>query len=470
MIFLAILLAISSPLSSAKDYHFLRPPTNSIHGLIIGENGDCGVMRFEDIAFLTEAINERSLCVKPQTLTRFTDALGRMTNNLALPVIRNMAFNLPLSDYLAPENTLSEFPQEISNIVFVATNYLWQTGYEPYCRTNLIYQTMRDGSLNVYTNIWNRFFSNHWERVVTTNYHGSSAEWCLEDGILKPWIISNRCINGSEWKLKEFYTKADITNLYSVVGSLQRTYPRAVDPYLTTTNLNAQVKREILRDSGSVSTNYLVSSVTWMIQHEAEDAYYNSQYRDTEGSWESVDGYPTNTFYRMSFEGVPTRLRYLLKTGIPSIADTYGMAGNHRITKIDIFAEVNFSYYSVSSADASGKESIVNSTNIQTAVILPIPGNFVVRDTEDQDTISYVIDIDSPYDYVFLPAYNETLLPLVQYETMPDLPDPLSPEWDNDDHATLRHQYHIEQIEESISAAITRFYYILTPNFKTNWR
>lgn len=55
----SLLLAATTPLSSANDYYYTTPKTKNICGRVMGENGDYKLVRAEDLAFINEAWAER---------------------------------------------------------------------------------------------------------------------------------------------------------------------------------------------------------------------------------------------------------------------------------------------------------------------------------------------------------------------------------------------------------------------------
>lgn len=70
--------AATSPLASAADYIFSTPPSNIIHGAILGPGGDYRVMRAEDAAYLHEALCERAALLAPSGSVHFGEGVASL--------------------------------------------------------------------------------------------------------------------------------------------------------------------------------------------------------------------------------------------------------------------------------------------------------------------------------------------------------------------------------------------------------
>ena len=183
------LVAATSPLATPGDYFYVAPKTTNICGRVMGENGDYGIVRYEDVAFINEAWAER----------------------------------LALAGYAVPTNTLPAGPLVKGGLDRLANtgDYLEWSSNTTCVVTNAggLLPALAEASGGKMTNIW---CESEWPaprklvtmRAVTNNYATLKRMNCLVPGV---YVSSTNVATAIEGGYEEVWS----------AGGGRQTYPYA---------------------------------------------------------------------------------------------------------------------------------------------------------------------------------------------------------------------------------------------------
>lgn len=454
----SLLLAVASPLQTADDYVFTKPAfSNAIKGVVMGETGDYGTIRYEDIAFLNEAFTELDL-------TRWS---GLTSNSFVNEVEYERSNSIPKSveikkgsshvyfnpdPFLFNAEDISTHPRmvlltnQVEKFLFSASTNLYAMS------ANTIEQVMTNGTVNVWTNSWpNRpFSSNTVVRTSRTNTI-SLADFCMNDHVVtfhdieKSYRANN--LNGP-------YSISKITNLYAIAKAMRHSVPEEaaeIPPPLNATQ-SYYYKGVLDYTSSITSTVYSVDSI------KSHNFGHEQKWDDDSKAWEDIGNYDRTSSYRtLTF---PNNLDIKAIASYPDIYTTLGTS-TPRISNAQAFALVTTDYQILKTADASGHDDVEVRTNLSSQVMIPL-GN-CERTSPINEKLTFEISV--PLN-IYKTAAEFSSIPFLEKEHVPDLLPAMTPEWRNGGYET-RYKSSSEHSEERLYSDF-EIYLILELNPKTD--
>lgn len=435
---IAIILAAASPLLTGDDYIFTHPGrTNLISGTVMGDEpvqGHPMTMRYEDIAFLNEAVAERAFLFDATKTSNDLERVATSTNTVFdVPYISGVSFpEFPADLALASEDDISTGPRVIS-----AENYLvttievasvwsdWSTNAYTHA-TNFITQVMTNGTTDVWTNFWSSSFaSNRLDRQISETNVLDFADLCMKTNVISlsmsGWI---RELMGREGqlKLRGLYSKSQITNLYAAVRACRLSLPHDGSVYYSS-KANATRSHSVASEDGSYSqTENVTRQYPYIFLTRSENTE-DRQYKSGD-EWVQYPGYPRNSFSKNYDRTVPNSIvayarprdQYVLtfKTDTPRISGAYA------------FANINVGYsrriYS-SRSTADGEVIDVDESKYENGnVMVPIGEATIGRDEDDR--VAIVVNV--PTD-VYKTAADSSGVTFVRPDHEPELPPTKGP-------------------------------------------
>ena len=437
---LPIIIAIASPLTSASDYVFAPPAlTNRIQGILIGDAQSYGAMRYEDMAFLSEAYAEREALGVYNTQSD-ADFLARATNEsykvLSSPLISypSLPTGHAVDDYLAPGVEPATHAVKIRSSA--EGSFSWETNevYRDEFRlsTNryerpplVISQSLTNGTLDVWTNLFSgSFASNIVERSGVVTNTVTIEDFCTTNGQVITVAESEmyqRQLLDDDFLL---YSHRTISNRLELVRAIRMSVP--VTALKTYTNNNATTSFYRNWDGRVTSTNSHSTSTGYSCEF-----FYSKTSEDeqelVDGEWKSTEGYPYNGSdytstvtepdgYFVARTTRPTKLKVTYKTDTP------------RVSKANAFAFVTVTYHhrkesSASTADGAGRHYL-EITNLTGMAM--VPHGVVYRQNSEDQGIDFEVTISKS---VYAQAAELTNVPFIQAMYTPDLPPVATPEW-----------------------------------------
>lgn len=424
-----------------KDYIFYQPLlTNRISGTVLGDDGKYGYIRYEDFAFLAEAISERTALVKGISTNDF---LHEATNYASAAAMSN-AFRhavIPYSDvgfgdadlFLSPDCIESEEPRvfkpaddpfyavtSIVNRCRLSTNVY-------HFATNLITQVMTNGTVDVHTNAYAgyEFKSNVYDRVSVVTNVLSIDDLCTTGRI----VTVSENIPGS-WRLTSIEAEPRmrdvVTNAFGFVRQMRRSVPIEFDFKVAASNATEYV---IFRGFEGDDNNYSskTTSHRYHVTTSRTIGMYDMQTRyDEESAWDEEPGYPKNTDGGGCNATVPDTLPLTISNRLSSIVLTYGMAGGSRINKANAFAYLTCDYRAISSSHHTTSDGIVydSQTNVNKQAKVVVPLGTCYR--SEGETLTFTLNADPS---IYLTAAELGGLPAIDINHIPTPPPLQTPGW-----------------------------------------
>lgn len=443
MIILSLILAAVSPLATANDYVFARPAvTNAIHGLVMGDTGDYGTMRYEDVAFLKEAFSERAALGNAfgKRQSWFADYFARAeTNKVLKSVLINNPQNTLLGDLAdAADDFLSPDVELLSSAVVISkqgevqakTNFTYTT-YALNTNTfniatNFITQVMTNHTVNVWTNSFlNPFMTNTLVSVTRTNDVVDIDDYILIPGKIT-YSDSERFKSFSI--LKKPFLKSVVTNLFMAARELNR-----LKPFGASFNVNQNNGKRFYRaweDDEDEPSEDTVTTSGYSVFTTQTSAYRDRQeYQD--GEWQSEEGYPKDTLSGYLSSTTPNTLNGKITVSIPMAVVT-NKTSSPRITKAVAYALVNVDWTQTvnkeSSTESGTSYTEYSSTNQYGTVLFKIGDVSLVNDRES-DYVNFSVTIKPG---IFADAANAAGVNFLSANQKVDPEDRPDPEWYNE--------------------------------------
>ena len=342
------LFAATSPLSSADDYVFAMPTlTNNVKGLVMGDSGDYGNVRYEDVAFLREAFAERVAIASGSINTNDLER-ARTNRTVRTPEIQNSI--LILSD-----DVMTSEPSDSTRIMLRAGEDDYPTNRFVYFTfsvtnkpavavTNYVTQVMTNGTVDVWTNVTWYAASNGLVTVATahTNLVGIT-DFCARDFILRPGqsaatneppALPSSCniLYGHPFR------RAQVTNAFAVARRVRRSVPKSAS--ILPARGNALSSHASWNEQGdnptTVTTN--TSSLYSVLIYQTYSSGESQKRASTDDEWE-VDEPPYEIEYGSNDAAVPYHLRGRIAVNVPDLLATY-RAASPRIPSADVYAHV----------------------------------------------------------------------------------------------------------------------------------
>lgn len=442
-------LAAVSPLATADAYTFTRPAvTNAVKGLVMGDAGDYGVMRYEDIAWLDEAAMERRYLSSrngssPQSIT---NDLDNVRTNTAQNLYQIGSHNtvLPISHMIAPECELSEQIRVMrhANGTDNTTNqyvvWHWSLATNRYSfATNFITQVMTNGQVNVFTNmVWYNptFTSNNIpEQVTSSTNRIETADFCTVSNLITfaedKEFVRHRMLT-EEYSIRGPYARAPVTNLYGIIRRMNRTVPIEASASVSATNAT-YVSYSRHNGVESPPYTYKTSYTSYSVDVYGSETYLDRQYKDGD-NWEHDDDYPKEDSQMSRHTTIPDNLDMVLRVG--SIADHVVMrnAGTPRVKSAQAFAlmscqdrYVRYASHSISTGSGTAVDIETNGW-WRGEVMVPI--GTATRRSSASGYLELELTVDTA---VYSQAANACGVPFLGAAAEPDMPSAGTPDWSN---------------------------------------
>lgn len=326
---IALVLAVTSPLATAADYHFTRPAhPAAIHGIVSGDQSTAGVPRMEDQMFLDEAVAERIMALYQGGTSSWMTAVGRfLTQTNILTRLSRLRTEL-VSSYAPPSRTLLDSPIVITNLTdYVTTNFYFGVDLgavdEWYSITNTISQTMTNGTTDVFREVipddGTLIASNQWIMAVGTTafpisyycYAGRPLTW-------QEAYPSNIIVNGGYAGIgfDPWMSRSAANDAFEYVRALRVSAPIASSALASSNN----IERSSRTDGGPISTHASDGDPIYYSHSElASRTAIVSQHR-SDGEW--VTDSDSDTVYTTSSRNRSTT-PFRIRLPISGLADMF---------------------------------------------------------------------------------------------------------------------------------------------------
>lgn len=473
--------AAVSPYQTASDYVFQPPAlTNLIRGVVIGDEGGYGTMRYEDIAFLNEAIFERKvlLGLELNDNASLTNHLNNVATNppLSSARITSRTFGLPSGHFLATNAVLATGAKLLvsKDRDWVHTNH-WEGSRWHYATnvypavTNVIEQTMTNMVKDVYTNIWpHAYTSNIVERYTATNV-GEIVDSMFEPRGMQTLADDARIYQGDTNRLDEYrlfgpYSMSQMTNLYSIVRDMKRSVPRSSSYGLWPTNAepSAVTSWSKIGDNDPQTSTNKSRDVTYSFIASVYKTKSDSQQK-IDGEWISLEGYPIDrtVSYRETCE--PANFSLRLSSGVSFTSATW-RASSPRIPSAQAFALVNVaSTRTIDARHSSPDGTVVDATNyVHEAASAVVPlGKCDLLSDPWLDQVAFAVDV-SPS--IYRQAADVSSIDFVNASDLPSPAAPSSGDYVTDVDDLNRTRQGTSNATVDFNAFISDIYIILTIN------
>lgn len=413
--------AATSPLASASDYYFTAPAlTNNIRGKVMGDSGDYGIFRSEDLAFIAEAIAER------EALFNGTGSQASWTNHISS--ITNGANRLdsleinPISitidcPVMNPDNDLSE----AIRILEPATNTIAYTNNQSYLSAKWMFETNHVRYAQIMTNGVEDVYTNQFEFMSFTNYHVvvwsnalGEADLCTTDYLYpfpSPRNLVPNLQNSPSGNQKSHYyyggegthpgdptySKGQLTNLYALVRGIKRTRPRVITQLYPTNFVSVTFeKRYGDTDPANWTDGETISTNSYQVDFKIENdrSHYEKKYIDTSEDNPHEHGDPTDYFHSRLIEPQVTRI--VFSSGVLKSVNTTG--GVERVKKAHVFAccSATYSQYNQTTWSTTNSATFFPTfaTNLTKTVMIPL-GTATPMNVESYDFVCLGMEFDN---------------------------------------------------------------------------
>ena len=471
---LHLLLAAFSPLPTAGDYIFTRPATNLIRGVVFGDDGlGLGTMRYEDVAFLAEAVKEREILLRDSiSSNEFMLIVESARTNYCVEIDRDTFYPVAYAGRaLSSTNAISEDARLWETNAWETEVFGWRTNIYLNA-TNTIEQVMTNGTVDVWTNFPAAHSSNIVERTGwATNFIPDYSFDCL---CLKTGVVLT--VDGTPEYLKSrggtfngFYSRSTLSNAYALVRATRLSLPRSSSSSsrspTNATVYGYSIYRDERIDDPARKTSSLDYSATVSYGH-----YNNDSQTKVDGEWKSEEGYPEDYHDGFGEATVPDSLAIDATLGVDDFVVTY-KADTPRINYAYAFAVASLSWERSTSAfcsDPEGSRPVTEGTNKLATVVIPLESK-ATRSTPKNGLLTFQVTVPTQ---IFKNAAGIGDVPFLERTYQPNLPPlPGQPKWVISDDGESRTISSNQQAQEIFFCTLG-IYLILELNPKTklsNW-
>lgn len=477
----------TSPLATASDYVYAKPAiSNAIKGVIMSQSGDYSTMRYEDIAFLREALAERNFLFGGSTNVYLTYLshpyyAGEYAFNgteSPLSSVRDFSYN-GMAKGLSPKSSLLQnpcvVPADSSNAFDIA-------------RFNMFPGGLGNLGDNAFTNatVSTVAFSNSAVTVsVTNSVEGVSnylwrasryldlnpRDYCVippgcivypGTAEISPFFDGGNTTPFSQRDLWSYlvwgpYTQKALTGLYSIVAALKHSLPVYANlDYDKATSVTARYyDYPDMSPYETVSTSSVVG-VTYEIQaYHGESVYYRIDHENPSRN----TGYDDH--YKSSAETSVSESPLEIVTGIPGVTPG-GTNTSAFVYQAFGFAYVSCDYLATersewSNSGTNANSSVSSRTNATVRAMVPL-GELSISSATNHLTFTSTQSLSD----ICKIAWSVTGLPeLKAYKSFPDLPPYPSPgwRWENDTGTSVEQIVNLDA-NEYFSMILENFYVI----------
>ena len=457
---LPALLAALTALSSTNAYTFASPAVGTaIRGVVMSDSGDYGGMRYEDIAWLTEAAAERDWLFGRPDATEADFFRATSPSNAVLPSVRIARYELPLPAAKALKNVgeISDEPR----LIHIGTNWtqaVMRPTTNDYAHApTYIIQSMTNGTTDVWTNVWSSTFrSNTLYRTTVTNA-AALADFCMTTGVVS-------MADDGPFKLQGPYSKTVLTNLYATIRRMRHSVP--MPSQYDQSSLSNGVERFYYdnQDGNKTVTTNRTSGYFYKVKASHEQTYRDDQYLDG-GTWRSNPSYPRTSWAKLNIADRLSGETF----GVPSMTlnlAVYTNSASPRITKALSFASALISrhvqresYHTTATGTQNDENTYLDE---QAQVMIPLGEATARRGNGPWLEFGVPANFDAVGHAVSLCDWQ---LPTDSY--IPNLPDVGTPSYRNTDSThrqKLAYQYALEELTVTVSDVL--FIIIVNPSTK----
>lgn len=458
---ISLVLAIASPLATADDFVFARPAhSNAIHGVVMGDSGDYGAMRYEDFAWLNEALQERLWLVDRHT--RSNEFVRTMEIAATNPVLKSVAIGAIRPDltraeaghFLAPDLQPITSPRLMisgygslltGKVLRVSTDF--STNLYHFA-TNVFVQTMTNGAQDVFVDaVRTAFRSNVLDRVTVSTNPVDWVDYCFPTQVYtlaESQLFEDRRVRNDIW------SKRSMTNIFALVRAARRTVPESASVNIPCATNQVYTDYSALWGYPPRTRTEYERGDDYSVRFVREIRYKHYQFLDGD-EWQDEDGYPRteDDFYRTTF--VPMFLELELEVNMADVIATY-RAQTPRVEKALAFAECLTSASIIQQAyhsTAQGTETDVNwYTNHHSLVMIPL-GEATRKSGGNNGRLTFSITVPTT---IYEQAANFSDVPFFPPDHTPGVPSASSPSWYQYDRShRSQNTYRKTEIEMSSS-------------------